>query len=179
MMVTLTNHTPFKMDAEYCTIDLQEKHQDTRFGNYLNSVAYTDYAIGVLIDELKESGLYENSVIAIYGDHFGLAQYDEDNGKLLTEFLNKPYRFDEMANIPLIIHIPGQDINETISIAGGQMDFLPTIAYLLGFESLDTLYLRPKPANRGDGLCHPKPLCTFRHIHHRRHNLFYVFGWCV
>lgn len=140
-MVSLSNHTPFKMEEKYCRIELAEKHLNTRFGNYLNSVAYSDYALGVFIDELKKAGIYENSVIAVYGDHFGLAQNDEDNEELMTEFLRKPYRFDEMANIPLIIHIPGSDINRTISVAGGQLDFLPTIAYLMGFESLDTMYL--------------------------------------
>ena len=140
-MVSLTNHTPFEMDEELKTIELKDKHIGTRFGNYLNSIAYCDSAVGVLIDELKKAGLYENTVIAIYGDHFGLAQYDVDNEVVLTDFLGKPYRFDEMANIPLIIHIPGEDINQTISIAGGHMDFLPTIAHLLGFEELDTIYL--------------------------------------
>lgn len=140
-MVSLSNHTPFKMDKELCRLMLSDKHKNTRFGDYLNSTAYSDYALGVLLDELKKAGLYENSVIAIYGDHFGLAQKDEDNGTLLTEFLGKPYRFDEMANIPLIIHIPGEEINETFTVAGGQIDFMPTIAYLLGFEELDTIYM--------------------------------------
>ncbi len=140
-MISLSNHTPFVMDEQYNRLKLAEEHEGTRFGNYLNSTAYADYAIGVLLDALKEAGLYENSVIALYGDHFGLAQRDEDNEELLTEFLGKPYRFDEMANIPLIIHIPGEEINETLTIAGGQIDFLPTIAYLMGIEDLDTIYL--------------------------------------
>jgi len=140
-MISLSNHTPFVMDEQYQRLKLAEKHKGTRFGNYLNSTAYSDYAIGVLIEALKEAGLYENSVIALYGDHFGLAQRDENNEELLTDFLGKPYRFDEMANIPLIIHIPGKEINETLTIAGGQIDFLPTIAYLMGLEDLDTIYL--------------------------------------
>jgi phosphoglycerol transferase MdoB-like AlkP superfamily enzyme len=139
-MVSLTNHTPFVMDKKYCRLQLSAKHEGTRFGNYLNSTAYSDYAIGVLLDALKEADLYENSVITIYGDHFGLAQRDENNEELMTEFLGKPYRFDAMANVPLIIHIPGEDINNTYSIAGGQIDFLPTMAYLMGFEELDTVY---------------------------------------
>jgi lipoteichoic acid synthase len=140
-MVSLSNHTPFVMDEKYCRLRLSEKHQGTRFGNYLNSTAYSDYAIGVFLEALKEAGLYENSVIAIYGDHFGLAQKDENNEELMSEFLGKPYRFDAMANVPLIIHIPGETINRTYNIAGGQMDFLPTMAYLMGFEELDTIYL--------------------------------------
>jgi phosphoglycerol transferase MdoB-like AlkP superfamily enzyme len=140
-LVSLSNHTPFEMEDLFCHIQLKEEHQGTRFGNYLNSVAYSDQAIETLLDELKEAGLYENSIIAFYGDHFGLAQYDQKNEAMMTEFLGKPYRFDEMANIPLIIHIPGTKIKRTIATAGGQMDFLPTIAYLMGFETLDTVYL--------------------------------------
>lgn len=140
-LVSLSNHTPFTMEEEYCRLELKEEHKATRFGNYLNSTAYSDYALGVFIDALKEKGLYDNSIIAIYGDHFGLAEKDEDNEVYMTGFLGKPYRFDDMANIPLIIHIPGQDINRTMSIAGGQIDFLPTIAYIMGFEELDTVFL--------------------------------------
>ena len=140
-MISLSNHTPFVMDEQYRKLILAEEHEGTRFGNYLNSTAYSDYAIGALLDALKEAGLYENSVIALYGDHFGLAQKDENNEELLTEFLGKSYRFDDMANIPLIIHIPGEEINETLTIAGGQIDFLPTMAYLMGLGDLDTIYL--------------------------------------
>jgi hypothetical protein len=48
-----------------------------------------------------------------------------------------------MMNIPLIITVPGADreVNQTVSTPGGQLDFLPTIAYLMGFDSLDTVYL--------------------------------------
>lgn len=140
-MVSLSNHTPFIMEKELSKLRLAREDKKTRFGNYLNSTAYSDYAVGVLIEELKKAGLYENSIIAIYGDHFGLSQKDEDNEALMTEFLGKPYRFDAMANVPLIIHIPGAEINRTISIAGGQLDFMPTLAYLMGLEVLDTIYL--------------------------------------
>lgn len=140
-MISLSNHTPFEMEKKYCRLKLSKEHRNTRFGNYLNSTAYTDYAIGVLLDALKEAGLYENSIIAIYGDHFGLTIKDGNNEELMTEFLGKPYCFDEMANVPLIIHIPREIINERVSIAGGQLDFMPTMAYLMGFENLDTVYL--------------------------------------
>jgi phosphoglycerol transferase MdoB-like AlkP superfamily enzyme len=140
-LISLSNHTPFEMDDDLRTLQLLDRHQSTRFGNYLDSVAYSDHAIGVLIEELKKNGLYEDSVLVFYGDHFGLAEKDADNEELMTEFLGKPYRFDEMAKVPLLIHIPGSNLGGTRSIAGGQIDFLPTISFLLGFDSLDTVYL--------------------------------------
>ena len=147
LLVTLSSHTPFELPPEFeklGNIRIKKEHRGTRFGNYLSAISYTDHALGVFLEKLKEAGLYENSVIAIYGDHFGLSISDDRNEELMEEFLGKPYRFDTMANIPLIIHMPAAApglLPRVISAAGGQLDFLPTIAYLMGFEKLDTLYI--------------------------------------
>lgn len=142
-IITLSNHHPYLMLDKYQFIDLKKEDKGTIFGNYLNSAAYTDYAIGQLIQQLKEEGLYDSSIIALYGDHLGLPKSDEEIEKSVSRFLGREYDFDTMMNIPLIISVPGaeQDIRQTVSISGGQLDFLPTIAYLMGFDQLDTVYL--------------------------------------
>lgn len=142
-MITLSNHHPFQMLDKYRFIDLLPEDKGTIFGNYLNSAAYTDYAIGQFIKELKAEGLYDNSIIAFYGDHAGLPKSDEEISKSVSKFIGKDYDFDTMMNIPLIITVPGaeQNINQTVSTTGGQLDFLPTIAYLMGFDKLDTVYM--------------------------------------
>ncbi|QOX63054.1 sulfatase-like hydrolase/transferase [Anoxybacterium hadale] len=142
-IISLSNHHPFQMLDHYKFIDLLPKDEGTIFGNYLNSAAYTDYALGQLMQELKDEGIYDNSIIAFYGDHLGLPKSDEEIFKSVSDFIGKDYDFDTMMNIPLIITIPGaeQNVNQTVSVAGGQMDFLPTIAYLMGFDALDTVYL--------------------------------------
>lgn len=142
-IITLSNHHPYLMLDKYRFIDLLPEDEGTIFGNYLNSAAYTDYAIGQLIQDLKDEGIYDNSVIAFYGDHLGLPKSDEGIFQSVSRFLGKEYDFDTMMNIPLIITVPGADreVNQTVSIPGGQLDFLPTIAYLMGFDSLDTVYL--------------------------------------
>ena len=95
------------------------------------------------MQELKDEGIYDNSIIAIYGDHLGLPKSDEGIYQSVSRFLGKDYDFDTMMNIPLIISVPGadKDIHQTVSTVGGQLDFLPTVAYLMGFDSLDTVYL--------------------------------------
>lgn len=59
----------------------------------------------------------------------------------MTDLIGEDYNYKWHFNIPLIINIPGSGVSETISTAGGQLDFLPTVAYLLGMETLDTIYL--------------------------------------
>jgi len=139
-MVTLSNHYPFAMPDKYLDIPLKKADQGTIFGNYINSAHHADQAIGQLIEKLKDEGLYDNSIIAIYGDHFGLTPNEPEIYESVSRFLGQDYDFDTMMNVPLIIHVPGSDINQRVGISGGQMDFLPTIAYLLGLEKLDTLY---------------------------------------
>lgn len=142
-IITLSNHHPYLMLDHYQFVKLLPEDKGTIFGNYLNSAAYTDYAIGQFIQQLKDEGLYDNSIIALYGDHMGLPKTDEEINESVSRFLGKEYDFDTMMNIPFIIHIPNPDrpVNQTVSIAGGQLDFLPTIAYLMGFDRLDTVYL--------------------------------------
>lgn len=134
-MITLTSHTPFNMPEEYHVLDIKEEHKDTMFGNYLQSIHYTDKAIGEFIEELKKEGLYENTVIALYGDHFALHSTHENNEEIMTEYLGYDYDHQDMMNIPLVIHVPGEDINETISTVGSQLDFLPTMLNIMGLEN--------------------------------------------
>lgn len=134
-MITLTSHTPFVMPQEYQYLNIQDRHEDTLLGNYLQSIHYTDGEIGKFIDELKRKDLYDNSVIAIYGDHFAISSANAEDQKILTELLKVDYDFDHMMNIPLIIHIPNQNINETITTTGSQLDFYPTIMNIMGYEN--------------------------------------------
>ena len=67
----------------------------------------------------------------IYGDHCGVHKFYED---LITDApLEGDWWKDNDKEIPFIIY--NKDIEgETISKAGGQVDFLPTISYLLGID---------------------------------------------
>lgn len=140
-VISLSNHHPFEMLPEYQKIDLLPEDEGTIVGNYLNSAAYTDYSIGIFIDELKAAGLYENTIFVIYGDHVGLTHSNEIDASM-KGLLGHDYGYEDMMNIPLIIHMPddSRNIHKTCETAGGQTDILPTIAYLMGFKSLDTLY---------------------------------------
>lgn len=134
-MITLSSHTPFTMPEKYHVIKLRPEHKDTMFGNYLQAIHYTDEAIGEFIEDLKKEGLYDDTVIAIYGDHFALSSMDEANEKIMTDYLGYQYDYDSMMNIPLIIHVPGEEINETVSKVSCQLDFLPTILNIMGVKN--------------------------------------------
>jgi hypothetical protein len=142
LVISLSNHHPYEMLPHYRFIDLYPEDKGTIVGNYLNSVAYTDYALGLFFEDLKAEGLYDNTLFLIYGDHVGLTQNPEIN-QGMERLLGREYGPLDMLNIPLLIHLPSAEntLKGEILTVGGQTDILPTIAYLLGWEELDTLYV--------------------------------------
>lgn len=149
--ITLTGHHPFVLDEQYRTLNLLEEDQGTKFGDYLETVHYTDEAIGQFIDDLKAAGLYDNTVIAFYGDHHGLNCGMEDVQARMNQFIGRIYDYDEMLNIPLIIHVPGSKVDKTISTTGGQIDFMPTIANIMGLTLDKTFILGQDLSNAKEG----------------------------
>jgi phosphoglycerol transferase MdoB-like AlkP superfamily enzyme len=149
--ITLSNHHPFEIEEKYLTLKLKEEDIGTKFGDYLRTVHYTDEAIGQFINDLKAAGLYKNTVIALYGDHHGLNCGMEEITDQMNAFLGRNYDYDEMMNIPLIIHVPGSNIRETISITGGQVDFMPTIANIMGLTLDETFTVGQDLANAKEG----------------------------
>lgn len=133
-LVTLSSHHPYALPKKYKKVQLMSEHQGKMLGNYLQAINYTDEAIGVFIEQLKQRGLYENSIITIYGDHRAIPNGVAENDKLMSGLLGHVYTYDESLNVPLIIHLPGSGINETNITVGGQMDFLPTMLNLLGIK---------------------------------------------
>lgn len=136
-MITLTNHFPFELNEEDRFIQPYTSTDNT-VNNYFPTVRYEDEAIKRFIQRLKDEGLYENSVIIMYGDHYGIS---ENHNKAMSEFLGKeitPFVNTQLQRVPLIVHIPGQK-GKTIHTISGQIDVKPTILHLLGIDSKNNI----------------------------------------
>ncbi|WP_068783020.1 LTA synthase family protein [Paenibacillus phocaensis] len=138
--VTTSSHNPFVVPKDRRHIELPADLEGTMLGNYIAAANYTDYAIGKLIDRLKQAGMWDNTMLVLYGDHFGLQEKDvpakEISEKLGIAYDERISRF----NIPLIIHLPGRQQGQVVEHTGGQVDILPTIANLLGISLEDEGY---------------------------------------
>ncbi|WP_448536273.1 LTA synthase family protein [Pseudothermotoga sp.] len=155
-IVTLSSHTPFILPQELKTHTLEAKHEDTLFGNYLQSISYADRAFGYFLQLLRESGLYEKSIIVVYGDHAGLYPFHRETRLLVSEWLNEEYDFLKALNVPLIVHVPGLGKCHEVKNVGGQVDFTPTILNLLGLKCDLKLCV-------GKDLCNDESFVAFRH----------------
>ncbi|WP_405101190.1 LTA synthase family protein [Oceanobacillus sp. FSL H7-0719] len=139
-LITLTNHFPFQLDEEDKSIEPYDSNSNT-LNNYFPAVRYADEALEEFFAHLKESGVYENSIIVIMGDHIGISA---NHNKAMSMYLDKeeitPVDQVELQKVPLFIHIPGHGKGEVNSTLGGQIDLKPTILSLLGIENESDLY---------------------------------------
>ncbi|MBO0586282.1 LTA synthase family protein [Sporosarcina sp. E16_8] len=135
-IITQTSHTPFEMPEVLQYLVLPDSYDNTYVGNYLQSVRYTDEEIGVFIDTLKETGLYDNSLILLYGDHSGVhgAPVTKDDEAILLDLLGHPYNLQDRFIVPVIFSGGGLFSEEANSHLGGQIDLMPTLLNLLGIE---------------------------------------------
>lgn len=141
-VISMSSHHPFTLPDEKQRIKLPQRYQGTFVGNYLVAQNYSDYALGIFIRELQRSGLWENSLIVLYGDHLGLPMYslDEHDEQLLEEIYGRPYGYTDMINIPLLIIGDGITYPAVFNQLGGQIDILPTVANLLGVSTEGQLH---------------------------------------
>ncbi|TCZ80079.1 LTA synthase family protein [Paenibacillus albiflavus] len=153
-VISLTNHHPFELPASKNPIQLPAEYDNTLVGNYYRTAHYTDYALGLFIDQLKESGVWDDSIVVIYGDHFGLPlnSLSDHEKEMLSDRVGKEYSKADMFNIPLIISIPGVTDGTVYEQLGGQVDVMPTIANLMGISLKDHIYFGQDLFNNQDNL---------------------------
>jgi lipoteichoic acid synthase len=130
-IVTLTSHNPFDLPAQYRTLSLSDEMNQTKLGGYFQSIHYTDEKLGQFLNSLNQSGVLDNSVLVIYGDHTGVHKYYNDEVKQVRP--QESWWLDDSKRIPLIIFHKGMK-GEEFKINGGQIDTLPTIASLMGIN---------------------------------------------
>lgn len=153
-VISMSAHHPFTIPEEKFRMKLPEKYEGTMVGDYLRAQNYADYALGQFIDTLKANGVWEDSLIVVYGDHLGLPKFSLDSGEmeLMEEFYGREYGYADMINIPLIIAGEGITYPRTFDQIGGQVDVLPTVANLMGFPLDHQLHFGQDLFNQPDNL---------------------------
>ncbi|MGZ9468470.1 polyglycerol-phosphate lipoteichoic acid synthase LtaS [Staphylococcus epidermidis] len=136
-LITLTNHYPFTLDEEDASID-KPNTGDSTVDGYIQTAHYLDQALEEYITDLKKKGLYDNSVIMIYGDHYGISEnHNNAMEKLLGEKIT-PAKFTDLNRTGFWLKVPGKSGGVNKEYAG-QMDVMPTLLHLVGIDSKNFL----------------------------------------
>jgi len=165
-LIMLTNHTPFtdiERVSDYC-VDFRYRKYDpktglteqvsapflegTKLGSYFKSAHYADEAIGQLMQDLENSGLLEDTVIVLYGDHDAKVKENEyeyyfnydpfrdeavsdgDPGYIPVD----PFYYNINRRVPFIIWSKGLEHKEITKVMG-MYDVQPTLGNMLGFDN--------------------------------------------
>jgi lipoteichoic acid synthase len=122
--LTVTPHHEYLAPRRYGRHEFAE---DDMLNRYLNSVHYMDHFVENVINQLKELGVWEDTILVIVGDHgegFGehkLYQHDK-------------VAYEEGLRVPLMIHDPSDPREQRISQLANQLDIVPTTLALAGWE---------------------------------------------
>lgn len=137
--ITVSNHYPYTTSLSGDDLGFPlAKTQDETINGYFATANYLDSSIKAFFDYLKESGLYKNSIIVLYGDHYGISN---SRNPALAPLLGKnsetwsSYDNAMLQRIPYMVVVPGMDKGGIINTYGGEIDMLPTLEHLLGIES--------------------------------------------
>ena len=140
--LSVTNHTPYYTDDKNFDFPSLNTGNST-VDNYVRTAHYLDQSLEQFFTYLKKSGIYQNSIFVIYGDHFGIS--NTDNKDLASALGKDPDTWDEFDNaqmqrVPLMIHMPGYTKGLVNHEYGGEIDVLPTLLHLLGIDDKDYLH---------------------------------------
>lgn len=108
-------------------------------GLYTAEVEYVDKYVGLLLDKLKQVGLYDNSIVVIVADH-GEDLFEHASSPLMQKGLYiKPVghgnaHWEQLVRVPFMIHYPGVKPRKVTGIAS-HVDVTPTILDLAGVDS--------------------------------------------
>ncbi|MFC7060626.1 LTA synthase family protein [Halobacillus seohaensis] len=136
--ITLTHHFPFELPEEKANIDQYDSGSQTLNASF-QTARYTDEALEVFFEELKKSGIYDDSIIILMGDHYGISEF---HNKAMGEFMGTEidgYEHMQLQRVPFMIHIPGYQEAEKHEEVVGQIDVKPTLLNLLGIEDKNDL----------------------------------------
>lgn len=153
-IITMSSHFPFKnVPADRRKLHVSAPYKGTITGDYLTEVNYTDEQIGYFVDELKQSGLWDKSIVVVYGDHFGLPEPTNDAEAAATRALaGHDYNKADRLLVPLIIHLPGQKSGTRVQAPVGQVDLAPTLADAMGVELSGMAHFGRSILRNGDGV---------------------------
>lgn len=141
--VTVTHHFPYPLDE--ANVDFpRAQTEDETINNFFVTAHYLDQAVEEFFQYLKDTGLYEDSIIVMYGDHYGISNMRNPHLAPLLDVDSEEWgAFDnaQIQRVPMMFHVPGVDNGEIMDTYSGQVDILPTLMHLLGIETNDYLFM--------------------------------------
>lgn len=131
--ITLTSHHPYTIDGKYYELNV-DGVEDYLMRHYIHAAHYVDRALGTFKKKMEEEGLWDETIVVIYGDHDAGITLTDNDRKLLDLENNNYTEWNMKKGIAYFVHVPNQTEGQTIERPVGQADVAPTILSWLGIE---------------------------------------------
>jgi lipoteichoic acid synthase len=132
-IITVTNHYPYDLDKQNVSITKTDTGDKTVDG-YVQTARYLDQAFGEFEQYLKDSGLWDKSMVVLYGDHYGISEnHKAAIAKLIGKKTVSPVDLVNWQKVPFMVRVPGMQGGIDHSY-GGEIDVMPTLLDLLGIK---------------------------------------------
>jgi len=129
-LFTISNHHPWIVPAHHIppvfdpSLNLSHK-------KFLQTVHYTDYSLGLLMELLRVKDLSKKTIVVIVGDH------GQPVGQHQGNFYCSRFLYEENVRVPLLIVADGRILEpKRIDEIGSHVDLLPTLMDLLHLEGV-------------------------------------------
>jgi hypothetical protein len=99
------------------------------YQRYLLQLGYTDSALGVVMQRLRDTGLYDRALIVVTADH-GAAFTAGEPRRVLTAG-----NLQDLALVPLFVKLPRQRTGRTVDGVARSVDIVPTIVDALNIRT--------------------------------------------
>ena len=115
----ITPDISYTFDKNSKKVQLDEAFQKELIHGYYACVSYVDFQIGKLIQSLKQNGLYDNTIIVVWGDHgFHLGDHS---------MWCKHSNFEQATRSPLLIYNPKSNTPVRVTSPTEFVDLFPTL----------------------------------------------------
>jgi arylsulfatase A-like enzyme len=122
-ILTLTNHHPFETPEGFAAVNVP-KQVPGEYGRFLQTMDYTDQALGRLFQRIRNEPYFRNTIFFIYGDH-SVPQPPARTIASLRDDLEWRHR------IPLLIVAGWLNAPSVVETSGSQVDLPPLAMDLL------------------------------------------------
>lgn len=138
-ITTVTSHQPYNISRIFSDeyFDLFDKSLPADVRSYMSRLKIVDNAIGTLINGLEERGLLDDTVIALYADHYPYAISTSNLNKVFDKDLSIDNNADQ---VPFIIYNKNMTPKHFMEYTS-YIDFTPTIGNLFGLDYDSRLYM--------------------------------------
>ena len=107
---------------------------------YAENIELVDRRIGMLLDSIRDQGLWDETMIIITSDHGQPMGKGEHGHGIMRKC--RPWPYEELVHVPLLMHIPGMEGGKRIKSFVQNVDLAPTMLDALDLfgEGMDSGY---------------------------------------